>query len=88
MYSGKLPSMQDIVYLSTRIKTYPATRSEILRTARMWGAKSHTIAFLREFPPEFTFATRSGFVHQCELRAQHIRNQWESPRRTTQLSLI
>jgi beta-lactamase superfamily II metal-dependent hydrolase len=83
MYSGKLPTMNEIAQLSTRMKSYPARRADVVRTARMWSAPSHTIAFLREFPPEYTFASRSSLVHLCELRAQQIRKAWESPKQTT-----
>lgn len=83
MYSGKLPTTEEIAKLSIRIKSYPTTRADVVRTARMWGSRSQTIAFLREFPPQYMFLSRSGFVHQCELRAQQIRRAWESPRQTT-----
>lgn len=79
MYSKRLPSQHDIVRLSTLVKNYPVKRSDVVRVARMWNFKPEVISFLRQFPPDEEFETRTDLVTRTEELAILIRQEWESP---------
>lgn len=78
-YTKRLPSSQDITWLSKLITTYPVTRSDAVRVARTWNFKNEVITFLRQFPPDKPFNSRSDLVNQCANLALVIREAWESP---------
>lgn len=80
MYTKQIPQQQDIVRLSTVIKQYPASRSHIVRIARMWNFKPEVISFLRQFPPDEMFESRTDLVTRTEELSLLIRQEWESPK--------
>lgn len=88
MYNGKLPTTHQIASLSMRVTKYPATRSEVVRTARMWNFDNDVVMFLRQFPTDRLFTSRTELVLKCNELATRVRRQWESPQRPTQLSMI
>ncbi len=76
----RLPSSKDIIWLSKLATSYPVTRRQIVRVARMWNFKNDLIAFLRLFPPDEMFESRADFVTRCEDLTILIRQEWESPK--------
>lgn len=80
MYTKQLPSMHDVERLSTLVRSYPATRAQILRTARMWNFKPELVSLLRQFPAEHSFESRLDFFSRVEEICLLIRQQWESPK--------
>lgn len=80
MYSKRLPSSHEIVGLSTRITAYPVTRTDAVRTARMWNFSNDVVEFLRQFPADELFDSRSSLVVRCDNTAARIRHQWETAR--------
>ncbi len=83
-YTNRLPSEKDIIWLSKLATSYPVTRREILRIARMWNFKPEVISFLRLFSPDQQFDTRTDFVTRTEHLAMLIRQEWEAPHETAQ----
>lgn len=81
-YSHRLPSTKDIIWLSKLVTSYPVTRRQVVRTARMWNFKNEVISFLRQFPAEEVFESRADFVNRSEDAAVLIRQEWESPKET------
>lgn len=81
-FTSHLPQTRDISWLSTLVPSYPATRRDIVRTARKWNVRSDIIMFLREFDADKQFESRSDFMLQCEQLADEIRREWESPQQT------
>lgn len=79
MYNKRIPDMHDIVRLSTLVRNYPTTRAEIVRIARMWNFKPEVVSFLRQFPPNELFDTRTDLVTRSEELSLLIRQEWESP---------
>lgn len=82
MYTKRIPASQDIVRLSTLMKHYPATRAELVRTARMWNFKDEVVSFLRLFPSTELFENRADLVTRFEDLSLLIRQEWESPKET------
>lgn len=80
MYSKRIPSQHDIVRLSAHVRNYPVKRSDIVRVARMWNFKPEVISFLRQFPPDEEFETRTDLVTRAEELSLLIRQEWESPK--------
>lgn len=80
MYSKRIPDQHDIVRLSTLVRGYPTTRADIVRVARMWNFKPEVISFLRQFPPNEVFETRTDLVTRAEELSLLIRQEWESPK--------
>ncbi len=80
MYTKRIPNQQDIVRLSTLIKSYPITRSDVVKVARMWNFKPEVISFLRQFSPDEEFDTRTDLVTRTDELSLLIRQEWESPR--------
>lgn len=80
MYSKRIPSLHDIVRLSTLVKSYPVKRSEVVRVARMWNFKPEVISFMRQFPANEEFDTRTDLVSRAEELSLLIRQEWESPK--------
>lgn len=78
-YTNRLPSEKDIIWLSKLVVSYPVTRREILRIARMWNSKPEVVSFLRLFEPDQLFQNRTDFVSQSEQYALRIRQEWELP---------
>lgn len=83
-YTNRLPSEKDMIWLSKLTTSYPVTRREILRIARMWNFKPEVVSFLRLFAPDQLFETRTDFVARCESLALLIRQEWEAPKETIQ----
>jgi len=82
VHKTRLPNTRDISWLSTLLPSYPATRRDIVATARKWGLNNEVIMFLRQFDADTSFSSRSDFMQQCEQLAAQIRTEWESPRQT------
>lgn len=82
-YSKRIPNSKDIVWLSKLVNSYPTTRREVVKVARMWNLSNDIVVFLRQFPPDKEFATRIDLVNNCESRATRIRQEWESPHKIT-----
>lgn len=80
MYTKRIPATQDIVRLSTLVKSYPATRTELVRIARMWNFKDEVISFLRLFSAAELFETRTDLLTRYEELSLLIRQEWESPK--------
>jgi hypothetical protein len=80
MYSKRIPSQHDIVRLSTLVKSYPVKRSAVVKVARMWNFKPEVISFLRQFPADEEFDTRTDLVTRAEELSLLIRQEWESPK--------
>jgi hypothetical protein len=80
MYSKRIPNQHDIVRLSTLVRSYPVKRSDVVRVARMWNFKPEVISFLRQFPPDEEFETRTDLVTRADELALLIRQEWESPK--------
>ena len=80
MYTKKIPTHQDVIRLSTLMQSYPVTRSEAVRTARMWNLSDEVISFLRMFSADERFETRTDLVTRAEELALRIRHEWESPK--------
>lgn len=80
MYTKQLPNNQDIVRLGTLIRSYPTTRAHIVRVARMWNFKPEVISFLRQFPADQRFDSRTDFVSRIQELSLLVRQQWESPK--------
>ena len=79
MYSKRIPSQHDIVRLSTLVRSYPVKRSDVVRVARMWNFKPEVISFLRQFPADEEFETRTDLVTRTDELSLLIRQEWESP---------
>lgn len=80
MYTKRIPSQHDISRLSTLVKGYPVKRSEVVRIARMWNFKPEVISFLRQFPADETFQSRTDLITRAEELSLLIRQEWESPK--------
>lgn len=80
MYTKRLPNHQDVIRLSTLVREYPVTRTEVVRVARMWNFSEEVVAFLRQFPAEDLFDTRTDLVNRSEELSLLIRQEWESPK--------
>lgn len=78
-YTKRLPNERDIVWLSKLVTSYPASRRQIVRMARMWNFKQDVVSFVRLFPADEEFASRTDFVNRCADLALLIRQEWESP---------
>jgi hypothetical protein len=79
MYTKRIPNLNDVVRLSTLVKGYPVKRSDVVRVARMWNFKPEVISFLRQFPADEEFETRTDLVNRTEELSLLIRQEWESP---------
>lgn len=77
-YTKRLPDIQDIKRLSTLVYSYPSSRAEVVKVARMWNYKDEVITFLRQFPVSDSFNSRTDLVAKSEELSKTIRNQWES----------
>lgn len=83
-YTKRLPANKDMVWLSKLVTSYPASRRQVLRMARMWNFPQEVVAFLRQFSADEEFMSRTDLVTRCEDLALLIRQQWESPQETLQ----
>lgn len=79
-YDKRLPNNKDIIWLSKLVTTYPATRRQVVRMARLWNFKQDVVSFLRLFPPDHEFTSRTDLVTKCEDLEILIRQEWESPK--------
>jgi hypothetical protein len=78
-YTKRLPEIKDIVRLSTLVSSYPVTRRQIVRMARIWNMNDDIVSFLRQFSADEVFTTRTDFVTRCDTLSKLIRQEWESP---------
>lgn len=85
MYTKNLPNNHDILTLGLRIADFPSTRSEIVRIARKWNTPEEVIEFMRLFPSDQLFNSRTDLVARYESLAGVIRQQWETPHENTPL---
>ena len=76
----RLPSSDEIIRAGMLVRSYPADRRHVVRTARMWNTSQDVIALLREFPAETVFKTRADFVMRTQNMAAQIRQIWERPK--------
>ena len=84
MYVNSLPQVTDIAWLSGRVTPYPVSRSEVVRIARRWNVSNALIEFLRQFPSDEQFTSRTDLLTRCDNLALLIRQEWESPHEPTQ----
>lgn len=80
MYTKQLPNLRDMERLSTLVRSYPVTRAQIVRVARMWNFRPEVVSFLRQFPADQLFDSRIDFVTRTEEVSLLIRQEWESPK--------
>lgn len=66
IYNKPLPRIDNILWLATLARPYPAATSDIIETATIWQFSPRTIDFLRLFPANEVFETQEDFQSRCE----------------------
>lgn len=79
LYKNKLPTHEDIVWLSRVITRYPVDRMQVTHVARMWNCPAEVVALTRELPRDSLFAGRTELTQKLEALRLGIRKQWETP---------
>lgn len=80
-YSKRIPTSNEIMRLTTMVTSYPVNRRQVVRTARIWNLSNELIAFMRLFPADSQFNTRTDLVNKSAELASSIRHKWESARK-------
>lgn len=80
-YTKRIPTSQEIMRLTTMITSYPVNRRQVVRTARIWNLSNDLVAFMRLFPADVEFSTRTDLVNKSAGLAMVIRRKWESARK-------
>ena len=64
-YGRSIPPRQQLIRL-TRLVPFPATREEMIATAKRGGFGASLILFLRIFDLDDSFENASDFIQRCE----------------------
>jgi hypothetical protein len=73
----RLPTDDELLWLSRVIQHTPITRRELLRLARKAGYKKECVNFLRQFPDKAEFVSRADFLERAEALKVLIENKTE-----------
>jgi len=63
---NKLPHSKDIFRLAKFITSYPVLSRNVVQVARKLGCKENVIEFLKLFPGDNEFQSRTDFITRCE----------------------
>lgn len=82
VYTKRLPRTDSIERLARATGPYPAKARRVLRQAETLGFGQSTLDFLRQFPSDEVFESRSDLLTRCEELDLLFREEREMPQET------